>query len=250
MVSAVVYRRISAVFCRPWAGYGAVASVVGSPVSVMDPSRVSQRRLLELALMNFLGRGFPMPAAVASIHSVRLLEPFISGVISGLLSTPCTGRCLGFHADATPVHDCRRFRRDRSGARLAPYSLDSSPFPAQGSRPQPRAGAWSHVVRQSFGWILVGAALFLYAELLAFGVGNASLDRIRHRLAYMGGHFDKMTKLSSDGHDTHRVSKRQCFCPDKLPSRSGDYHAQNNSRCPGFSLDIGFQCSIRALHRR
>ncbi|MDI7047774.1 hypothetical protein QMN58_30200, partial [Escherichia coli] len=47
--------------------------------------------LLALATMNFSGRGLPVPAAAASMRGARFLEPFVSGLVGALLSTPCTG---------------------------------------------------------------------------------------------------------------------------------------------------------------
>ncbi|MDE2289932.1 MAG: thioredoxin family protein [Burkholderiales bacterium] len=123
--------------------------------------------LLALAVMNFRGRGFPMPTALAAMHSVRFLEPFLSGLIGALLSTPCTGPLLGgvlVFALTQPAPNIVAIFVS-IGLGLA------SPYVVLILRPAllkklPRAGAWSDVVRQSFGWALAAAAIFFVQSIL------------------------------------------------------------------------------------
>src|SRR3546814_16220893 len=51
--------------------------------------------LTALAILSFFGRSLPLPNALVTLRGSRLLEPFISGLVSALLSTPCTGPLLG-----------------------------------------------------------------------------------------------------------------------------------------------------------
>ncbi|WP_350357443.1 cytochrome c biogenesis protein CcdA [Paraburkholderia fungorum] len=123
--------------------------------------------LLALALMNFRGKGLPIPAAVASIRGARFLEPFVSGLVGALLSTPCTGPLLGgvlvFALTQPTVNIVTIFVSIGVGLALPYVGLILRPELLKGL---PRAGAWSDVIRQSFGWILLGAALFFAQSVL------------------------------------------------------------------------------------
>lgn len=168
MASAALFTSGSVLF---FAALGLATALLHLQWGVLFQSRILlgllSALLLGLALMNFLGRGFPMPAAVASIHSVRLLEPFISGLISALLSTPCTGPLLGgvlVFALTQPTSIIVAIFVSIGLGLASPYAvliLRPSLLKAL-----PRAGAWSDVVRQSFGWILVGAAIFFMQSVL------------------------------------------------------------------------------------
>lgn len=120
--------------------------------------------LVALAVMNFSGRGLPLPSGIATLRGKRLLEPFFSGLTCALLSTPCTGPLLGgvlvFALTQPTLNIVAIFVAIGLGL--------ASPYVLLILRPSllkrlPRAGAWSEVLRQSFGWLLLAAALF-YAQ--------------------------------------------------------------------------------------
>jgi thiol:disulfide interchange protein len=138
--------------------------------------------LFGLAIMNFSCHGMRLPSVLASMHGARFLEPFISGLICALLSTPCTGPLLGgvlVFALAQPAPNIVAIFVSIGLGLASPYVLLIL-RPALIQR-LPRAGAWSDVVRQSFSWILLGAALFFIRSVLpsawetplwiAFGAG-------------------------------------------------------------------------------
>lgn len=122
--------------------------------------------LLVLAVVNFRGRGLPVPTSVASVRGARFFEPFISGLIGGLLSTPCTGPLLGgvlvFALSQPTINIVSIFISIGLGL-AAPYALLIL-RPAL-LKKLPRAGAWSDLIRQSFGWVLLGAATFFMQSL-------------------------------------------------------------------------------------
>ena len=138
--------------------------------------------LFVLAIVNFRWQGLRLPSALASMHGMRFLEPFISGLICALLCTPCTGPLLGgvlvFSLTQSTPSIVITFISIGIGLAL-PYALLIL-RPALLQR-LPRAGAWSEVVRQSFSWILLGAAIFFVRSVvpaawgpplwIAFGVG-------------------------------------------------------------------------------
>ncbi|HEX7388084.1 MAG TPA: cytochrome c biogenesis protein CcdA [Castellaniella sp.] len=117
--------------------------------------------LTAFAAMNFLGRGLPVPNAVATLRGGKFLEPFFSGLISALLSTPCTGPLLGgvlVFALAQPTANIvALFVSIGLGLALPYVVLLLRPGLL---KHLPRAGAWTEVIRQSFGWLLLAAALF------------------------------------------------------------------------------------------
>lgn len=122
--------------------------------------------LFVLAVANFRGRGLPIPASVASIRGARFFEPFISGLIGGLLSTPCTGPLLGgvlvFALSQPTINIVAIFISIGLGLAVPYAVLILRPALLE---KLPRAGAWSDVIRKSFGWILLGAAIFFALSL-------------------------------------------------------------------------------------
>ncbi|CAM5220136.1 Thiol:disulfide interchange protein DsbD [Castellaniella defragrans] len=120
--------------------------------------------LAALAVLNFSGRSLPLPNALVALRGRRLLEPFFSGLVSALLSTPCTGPLLGgvlvFAVTQPLVNILVIFVAIGLGL--------AAPYVVLILRPSllkrlPRAGAWTMVIQQSFGWLLLAAALF-YAQ--------------------------------------------------------------------------------------
>lgn len=120
--------------------------------------------LAALAIVNFSGRSLPVPNALATLRGGRLLEPFLSGLVSAVLSTPCTGPLLGgvlvFALTQPPANIVAIFIAIGLGL--------ATPYVVLILRPSllkrlPRAGAWTEVIQQSFGWLLLAAALF-YAQ--------------------------------------------------------------------------------------
>jgi thiol:disulfide interchange protein DsbD len=120
--------------------------------------------LATLAVFNFSGRSMPLPNVLATLRGRRLLEPFLSGLVSALLSTPCTGPLLGgvlVFALTQPLANILVIFIAIGVGLAVPYVVLIL-------RPSllkrlPRAGAWSVVIQQSFGWLLLAAALF-YAQ--------------------------------------------------------------------------------------
>ncbi|MBS2132144.1 thioredoxin family protein (plasmid) [Burkholderia thailandensis] len=123
--------------------------------------------LLALALLNFRGKGAPIPTAITSMRGGRFLEPFVSGLVGALLSTPCTGPLLGgvlVFALAQPTANIVIIFVSVGVGLALPYAaLILWPGLLKGL---PRAGAWSEVIRQSFSWILLGTAFFFVQSLL------------------------------------------------------------------------------------
>lgn len=175
--------------------------------------------LLALAIANFGWRGLRLPAVIASAHGVKFLEPFVSGLVCALLSTPCTGPLLGgvlVFALAQPAPNIVALFVSIGVGLASPYALLIL-RPALLLR-FPRAGGWSDVVRQSFSWILSGAAIFFvrsvlpaaWEPLLWFciwsrraGMGVRSLcTQQRPRFAPRGRH--RRRRNSGDGQCQHR----------------------------------------------
>ena len=127
-----------------------------------------------LAVAGFSGHSLPIPGGLAQLGGTRYFEPFASGMAGGILSTPCTGPLLGgvlVFALTRPTLDIVTLFV-AIGLRMAlPYVLLLL-HPSWLQR-MPRAGAWTEVVRCSFGWLLLAAALFFVQSLLPGWLGNA-----------------------------------------------------------------------------
>jgi thiol:disulfide interchange protein DsbD len=129
--------------------------------------------LTALAIMNFSGRSLPLPNALLTLRGGRLLEPFLSGLVSALLSTPCTGPLLGgvlVFALTQPLANIIAIFIAIGLGLAAPYVVLIL-------RPSllkrlPRTGAWSEVIQQSFGWLLLAAALFYAQSVLPAAWGT------------------------------------------------------------------------------
>ena len=129
--------------------------------------------LAALAVLNFSGRSLPLPNALMALRGRRLLEPFFSGLVSALLSTPCTGPLLGgvlvFALTQPLVNILVIFIAIGLGL--------AAPYVVLILRPSllkrlPRAGAWTAVIQQSFGWLLLAAALFYAQSVLPAAWGT------------------------------------------------------------------------------
>ncbi|MDE1979095.1 MAG: thioredoxin family protein [Betaproteobacteria bacterium] len=127
--------------------------------------------LLVMAVMNFTGRGLPIPPIIARMGGGRFAEPLVSGLVSALLSTPCTGPLLGgilvFALTRPTVDIVMIFIAIGLGMAL-PYAILLLK-PGLLDR-LPRGGAWTDIVRQSFGWLLAGAAIFFAQSLFPASV--------------------------------------------------------------------------------
>src|SRR3546814_17514546 len=97
----------------------------------------------------------------------HFLEPFLSGLLGALLSTPCTGPLLGgllaFAVTQPPTNVVIIFIAIGVGLALPYLILIARPGLLARF---PRSGAWTDIVRKSFGWILLGAALFFLQSLV------------------------------------------------------------------------------------
>ncbi|MHB8913275.1 MAG: cytochrome c biogenesis protein CcdA [Lysobacter sp.] len=131
--------------------------------------------MLVLAAASFSARSLPVPAAIARVGGSRHLGPFASGLVGGVLSTPCTGPLLGgvlvFALTRPPADIVALFVAIGLGMAL--------PYVALLLRPAllarlPRGGAWAEVVRKSFGWLLLGGAVFFAQSLLPAWVADTS----------------------------------------------------------------------------
>lgn len=127
-----------------------------------------------LAATSFSGRSLPIPGGLAQLGGARYFEPFASGMAGGILSTPCTGPLLGgvlvFALTRPTVDIVTLFVAIGLGMALPYVLLLLRPSWLQRL---PRASAWTEVVRHSFGWLLLAAAVFFVQSLLPEWLGNA-----------------------------------------------------------------------------
>lgn len=123
--------------------------------------------LAALAAANFLGQGLPVPSALAAWRGGKFLDPFFSGLVCALLATPCTGPLLGgvlVFALAQPTANVVALFVSIGVGLALPYATLIL-WPGL-LRHLPRAGAWTEVIRQSFGWLLLAMALFFVQSVL------------------------------------------------------------------------------------
>ncbi|TAM53915.1 MAG: thiol:disulfide interchange protein [Paraburkholderia sp.] len=183
VTSAVLFAAGSVLF---FAAVGLATALLHLQWGVLFQSRLLlvllSALMFVLAIVNFRWHGLRLPSALASLHGARFLEPFVSGLMGALLSTPCTGPLLGgvlVFALAQPAPDIVAIFVSIGFGLASPYVfLILRPALIQRL---PRGAAWSDVVRQSFSWILLGAAIFFVRSVLppaweaplwiAFGAG-------------------------------------------------------------------------------
>ncbi len=150
---------------------GTATALLGLQWGVLFQSRIFTIFLVAvmvlLAIANFLDKGLPVPSFAASMRGSHFVEPFLSGLLGAVLSTPCTGPLLGgllaFAVTQPPANVVIIFTAIGFGLAL--------PYLVLIARPDllarfPRSGAWTEIVRKSFGWILLGAALFFSQSLV------------------------------------------------------------------------------------
>ncbi|TAL76692.1 MAG: thiol:disulfide interchange protein [Burkholderiaceae bacterium] len=167
-IAAVLFATGSVLF---FAVLGMATALLGLQWGVLFQSRVFTIFLVAvmalLAVANFLDKGLPVPRFAASMRGSHFLEPFLSGLLGALLSTPCTGPFLGgllaFAVTQPPTNVVIIFIAIGVGLALPYLILIARPGLLARF---PRSGAWTDIVRKSFGWILLGAALFFSQSLV------------------------------------------------------------------------------------
>ncbi len=128
--------------------------------------------LLLMAWLGWRGRSLPLPGFIVQAGGGHYVEPYVSGLVSGILSTPCTGPLLGgvlvFALTQPAAHTVALFAAIGSGLALPYVALLLWPGLLQRL---PRAGAWSAALHHSFAWLLLAAALFFAQSLLPAWAG-------------------------------------------------------------------------------
>ncbi len=129
--------------------------------------------LCTFAFITFRDVGIPVPRFAQTMRGRRHVEPFLSGLFSALLATPCTGPFLGgvlaFAVTRPPAVIIGIFLAVGLGLAL--------PYIVLLARPSlldrlPKAGAWSERVRQGLAFVLLAAAVFFAQSLLPAAAGR------------------------------------------------------------------------------
>src|SRR5699024_10761763 len=129
--------------------------------------------LLLFAWTTYRDVGLRVPQFAYALRGQRYIEPFLSGLFSALLATPCTGPFLGgvlaFAVTRSPLFIIGVFLAVGAGLAL-PYIILLA-------RPQllqrlPRPGPWSVRIRQGLAFVLLAAAVFFAAGLVPQAVAR------------------------------------------------------------------------------
>lgn len=119
------------------------------------------------AVVSFCDVGIPIPQFAQRLRGRRYLEPFLSGALSALLATPCTGPFLGgvlAYAVAQPLGTIIAiFLAVGSGLALPYVIMLLKPSLLEFL---PKSGQWSERVRQALAFVLLAAAAFFAQSLL------------------------------------------------------------------------------------
>lgn len=124
--------------------------------------------MASFAAMIFLDISMPVPGFAYRTRGGRHLEPFVSGVLAAILSTPCTGPFLGgvlaFAITQSPPTVIAIFVFVGIGLSL--------PYVVILLRPSllshlPRAGEWSDRLRQALAFLLLAGSVFFAQSLVS-----------------------------------------------------------------------------------
>lgn len=126
--------------------------------------------LLLFAYTTYRDVGIPVPKFAYSIGGDRYVEPFLSGLFSALLATPCVGPFLGgviaFTLTQPTAYIIAVFLAVGVGLSLPYIILLARPGLLER---MPRAGQWSLRVRQGLAFVLLAAAVFFAQSLVPAG---------------------------------------------------------------------------------
>ncbi len=124
--------------------------------------------MASFAAMIFLDITMPVPGFAYRTGGGRYLEPFVSGALAAILSTPCTGPFLGgvlaFAITQPPAVVVTIFMSVGIGLAL--------PYVVILLRPSllahlPKAAEWSHRLRQTLAFLLMAGAVFFAQSLVS-----------------------------------------------------------------------------------
>lgn len=125
------------------------------------------------AVTTFQDIGMPVPQFAQTLRGRRHVEPFLSGLFSALLATPCTGPFLGgvlaFAVTRPPMVIIAIFLAVGLGLALPYIVLLVRPGLLDRL---PKAGPWSERVRQGLAFVLLAAAAFFAQSLVPADVGR------------------------------------------------------------------------------
>lgn len=125
------------------------------------------------AFITFRDVGIPVPQFAQAMRGRRLFEPFLSGLFSALLATPCTGPFLGgvlaFAVTRPPAVIIAIFLAVGLGLALPYIVLLARPGLLD---KLPRAGRWAEHVRQGLAFVLLAAAVFFAQSLLPTDIAH------------------------------------------------------------------------------
>lgn len=125
------------------------------------------------AFITFRDIGIPVSQFVQTMRGRRHLEPFLSGLFSALLATPCTGPFLG----GVLAYAVTRPSPVIVSIFLAVGLGLALPYVVLLARPSllerlPKAGPWSERVRQGLAFVLLAAAVFFVQALVPAAAGS------------------------------------------------------------------------------
>ena len=129
--------------------------------------------LLLFAYTTYRDVGIPVPKFAYSVGGQRYFEPFLSGLFSALLATPCVGPFLGgvlaFSITQPTAFIIAVFLAVGLGLALPYIILLARPNLLQRL---PRAGAWTVRIRQGLAFVLLAAAVFFAQSLVPAAAGR------------------------------------------------------------------------------
>jgi len=115
----------------------------------------------------FLDWSFALPDALYRLRGARYLEPFLTGMLAAVLSTPCTGPFLGgvlaYALTSPPLVTFWLFAAVGIGLALPYVVVIVQPGLL---RRLPRGGEWSLRAKQILGFVLLAGAAFFAGSLV------------------------------------------------------------------------------------
>lgn len=148
-----------------FAGLGVAVALIGLKWGFLFQSRtfvIFLVALLALGGVALIGKlRIPVPQSLQQMHGTGLTDAYLTGALTAVLATPCTGPLLGpvLAVSLTQPPEVALSLFLAIGVGIASPYVVLLAFPGALAR-MPGTGSWTRRIEEALGWGLIGGALF------------------------------------------------------------------------------------------